>query len=209
MICARPDIGMVATSAASVLFTYVQSTKTTMRLLGPTTSQAPVPRTQVMLGGLARSPIADTSRLLSMCPEFSVPKEQAPAPFLAHRTHPESPIARHQMLCRVPDRTDSGFVLPICKANPNPSSNPRMIFVCPMALLRLRLVKASETNTRGDTDGSHVFSDDANNPKKGAAPVKERPLRYSQCAVWGRRLSVTVMASSESFGSAGGPQRLG
>jgi hypothetical protein len=46
-------------------------------------------------------------------------------------------------------------------ANPNPSSNPRMIFVCPIALLRLGLVKASEPNTRGDADGSQAFSDDS------------------------------------------------
>ncbi len=61
------------------------------------------------------------------------------------------------------EHTDSAFVLSpqAPTANPNPSSNPRMIFVCPIALLPVGLVEASEPHPRGDAKGSQTFSDDS------------------------------------------------
>ncbi len=61
------------------------------------------------------------------------------------------------------EHTDSASVLSpqALTANPNPSINPRMIFVWPIALLPLGLVEDSEPHTRGDANGSQAFSDDS------------------------------------------------
>ncbi len=87
MICARPDIGMVATSAASVLFTYVQSDDDAPAWTDDLTGQASIDflalRPQAMI---AKQSIHTLDAVLELGRSRQCPTE---------RRHPES-SALHQ-----------------------------------------------------------------------------------------------------------------
>lgn len=60
--------------------------------------------------------------------------------------------------------------------NTNPNSNPRMIFVCAIALLPLRLVKATEADALGRADVSQGFSAASREPRPDS--VIRQPYLY-------------------------------